>query len=93
VHHRIAREDKRKEFERKGRELKYLYEDFAEEMGKAEAEEKKKILKELEVIVKRIGREGNYHLILETRSGGIMYFSGVIDLTDQLIKEYDETKP
>jgi hypothetical protein len=47
----------------------------------------------LEVIVKRIGREGNYHLILETRSGGIMYFSGVIDLTDQLIKEYDETKP
>ena len=87
-----AKEDKRKEWERKGRELKYFLDDLNEEMRKAEGEAKKKILKELEVIVNRIGREGKYHLILERVTGGVVYFSGVIDITGDVIKEYDKTR-
>ena len=88
-----AKQDKQKEFERKRRDLGYLLQDMNEEMNKAEAEARQKILKDLEGIVKTIAQKGNYQLIMEKRSGGIMFSSDLLDVTDQVINEYDKVKP
>ena len=88
-----AKEDKQKEFERKRRDLGYLIQDLNEEMNKAEANARKQILKDLEEIVKKIARKGEYHIILERRSGGIMFSADTLDVTDQVLEEYNKVKP
>jgi len=85
-----AQEDKKRIIERKTRELEYLYKDLNEEMARSQGIERERIFKELEKVVKKIGSEGNYVLIMEKRTGGVLYFSNSIDITDQVIKAYDQ---
>ena len=85
-----AKEDKEKTIERKTRELEYLYKDLNEEMARAQGKEKQRIFKELEKIIEKIGSEENYTLIMEKRAGGVLYFSKSIDITDHVIKAYDQ---
>jgi len=85
-----AQEDKQKTIERKTRELKYLYKDLNEEMVRSQEKEKQRIFKELEKIIEKIGSEENYTLIMGKRVGGVLYFSKSIDITDQVIKAYDQ---
>ncbi len=87
-----AKQDKEKEFERQRREFKYFYDDISNQMRKAEAEVRKVLLGELETVVGDIGQKGNYTLIFERRSSGIMYLQNTVDLTDEVIKAYDLTK-
>lgn len=87
-----AKEDKQKEFERKGREFKYMYDDLSEEMQKAEAEAKKQILQDLETVVLRIGEKEKYQIIFERRSSGIMFVNEALDITGEVIKAYDQMK-
>lgn len=87
-----AKEDKQKDFERKSREFKFLYEDLSDEMKKAEAEARNKILGELEEVVADIGNKEGFVLIFERRTSGIMFLDKAIDITDEAIKAYDKTK-
>jgi len=87
-----AKEDKAKEFDRKKREFKYLYEDLTEEMRKAEAEARKGVIEALESVVQDIGKREGYTLLLERRSSGIMYFDGAIDITEKVVKLFDQKK-
>ena len=85
-----AQEGKKKAIERKTRELKYLYKDLNEEMVRLQGKEKQRIFKELEKLIKKIGSEESYTLIMEKRAGGVLYCSESIDITDQVIKAYDQ---
>ena len=85
-----AKEDKKRIIERKDRELRYLIKDLNEEMARAQGKEKKRIFNELEKIIKKIGSEENYVLIIEKQVGGVLYWSKSIDITDQIIKAYDQ---
>ncbi|MBE9592628.1 MAG: OmpH family outer membrane protein [Proteobacteria bacterium] len=85
-----AQEDKKKTIERKTRELEYLYKDLNEEMVRAQGKEKKRIFKELEKVIEKTGAEGKYILIMEKRTGGVLYCSESIDITDQVVKAYDQ---
>jgi outer membrane protein len=87
-----AQEDKKRTIERKTRELEYLYKDLNEEMVRTQEKEKKRIFEELGKIIEKIGSEGNYALIMEKRAGGVLYRSKSIDITDQVIKDYDQVK-
>ena len=87
-----AQEDKKRTIERKTRELEYLYKDLNEEMVRTQEKEKKRIFEELGKIIEKIGSEGNYALIMEKRAGGALYRSKSIDITDQVIKDYDQMK-
>jgi outer membrane protein len=40
---------------------------------------------------KELGKEG-YTLIMEKRTVGLVYFDNALDITDQVIKEYDKMK-
>ena len=87
-----AQEDKKKTIERKTRELEFLLKDSNEEMRKAQEKEQKRILNELEKVIEKIGSEGKYIMILEKRAGGVLYWNKTFDLTDELIKAYDQMK-
>ena len=87
-----AKEDRGREFDRKRREYEYLYKDLGNEMKKAEIDVQKKMLKDLAKVVDKIGSDLKYTIILEKRSGGIMFFDKTIDITNEIIKLYDATK-
>ena len=59
-----AQEDKKKDIERKARELEYFFKDLNEEMMRAQEKEKKKIFNELKDIIEKIGSEEKYALIM-----------------------------
>lgn len=88
-----AKEDKQKEFERRRRDLGYILQDLNEEMNKAEASARKKILKDLEGIVEKIASKGAYDLIIERRGGGVLFTSETLNITDQVIETYNKEKP
>lgn len=87
-----AKEDKKRELDRKKRHFKYLYEDYTQEMKDAEQEATKRVGKALEKIVEKIAAEKGYILIFERRTIGLIYFDNAIDITDQVTKDYDKTQ-
>jgi len=88
-----AQEDKKRELEKKQRHFKFLYDDFTQEMKDTEMDAIKKIMKELEKIVEKIGEKEGYTIILERRTLGLLYFNNTIDLTDRVTEAYDKQNP
>jgi len=87
-----AQESKRKDVERKARELEYYLQDLNEEMARAQEREKKRIFDELGTVIDSMGSEGGYAIILEKRAGGVLYGNKAVDITGQVIKAYDTVK-
>lgn len=87
-----AKEEKKRELDQKKREFKYLYEDLKKEMRQAEAQATKGILEELKEIIEKIGKQGDFLMIFEMRSSGVVYFKDKIEITDDVIKAYNESK-
>lgn len=87
-----AKEDKRRELEKKKRHYKYIYDDYTQEMKDLQVETTREIGKDLEKVVKKIGEGEGYILILEKRTVGLVYYKDEIDITDQVTKAYDKLK-
>jgi len=86
-----AQEDKKRELQRKKRYIKYLADDYTQEMKSLEMEEKMKIIREISKIVRKIGEEEGYALIVEKSAVGIIFAHPAIDLTDRVVETYDKT--
>lgn len=86
-----AKEGKKRELEKKRRFYKYLYEDFSQDMKGEEVEVTKRIGKQLEKVVEKIGEKGKYTVILEKRTLGLVYYDDAIDITDQVVETYDRS--
>ncbi len=87
-----AQEDKKRALDKQRRYYKYIYEDLSQEMKNSEIEATKKVGKELEKIVTKIGKEEGYIIILEKRTVGLIYYDDSIDITNQVIQAYDKMK-
>ena len=87
-----AKQDKKRELERKKRHYKYLYADFTQEMQDAEKDATAKVGKDLEKILEKIAAEKSYILIFERRTVGLIYYSDAIDITDQVTEAYDKMR-
>ncbi len=85
-----ARADKEREYEKMLRDFKDQSDDAQFEMRQAEAKVMDPILKALDKIVTKIGEGGNYSLILENNMPGIYYVSPTIDITDSVIRAYNQ---
>jgi outer membrane protein len=88
-----AKQDKKRELERKRRHYKYLYEDFTKEIKDEEQDATKAVGKSLEKILENIAKKEGYILILEKRTIGLIYYADAIDITDQVTEAYDKTQP
>jgi outer membrane protein len=87
-----ARGDKEKSYQYKLRDFQRLYKDSQEELQREDAELSERILKGLQSVIEKFGKQGDYFLILERSHGGVLFSSSNIDITDQVIKMYDESQ-
>jgi outer membrane protein len=85
-----VREEKGRDYQAKMRDLQRMERDYQEELQRKDRELTESILKKLEAIVKKMGEEGKYTLILEKNQAGIIYISDALDLTDELITTFDQ---
>jgi outer membrane protein len=87
-----ARREKEETLQRKVRDLRRLAEDLEKELQKKEQQATQRILQELTGVIEKVGKERGFLLIVERRSGGVIYGDPEADVTDEIIKLYDQEK-
>jgi outer membrane protein len=85
-----ARKNKEDELEKLIREYQRLVQDSQTEIKKKELELTDAILNDIRELVEKIGEEEGYALIVER--GMVLYSSKGTDITDSVLKKYDELK-
>ena len=85
-----ARRERQDSFERKRRDAARLVDDFQKELEKKEQLLLQKVLQDLSGIIERVGKERGYHLIVERRGAMVLYAAAEADLTDEVIRAYDQ---
>lgn len=85
-----ARADAEREYRKMLKDFKQQSDDAQFDMRQAEAEIMEPVLKALEKIVTKIGESGGYAMIFEANMPGLYYFVPDADITDSVVKAYDE---
>jgi outer membrane protein len=85
-----ARREKTEALERKTRDIRRLLDDLEKELQKKEQTMGAKILRELEGIFTRVGKEKGYAVIVERRQAGVVYGAPEVDVTEEVIKAFDD---
>lgn len=85
-----AFEKKQKDFQDKAIEFQKLQYEAQKDMQKRELSLTGDIFKKINVIIQKLGKDGNYDFILEKNQGAVTYFKSG-DLTQQVIAEYNKT--
>lgn len=87
-----ARKTKEDDLERNIREYQRIVTDSQNDVKKKEGEFTGEILKDLRGIIEKMGQEGNYTVIIENAEGIILYSKPDQNLTEQVIKKYNDSK-
>lgn len=87
-----ARAKKEDEFRAKQSEFRNLLTKMELELQQKDLELTQSILKDLEGIIEGVGKKGDYDLILEKNEGMVLYAPDDFDLSEQVIRLYDEEK-
>ncbi len=85
-----ARKEKEREYQQKARELERLGQDSDAELKQMNKESATRFNKSLMTIIKKLGQEEKYTLILE--ASVVPYVSKEIDITDQVLKTFDAAR-
>lgn len=85
-----ARKEKQDTLERKFRDLRRLVDDYRVELERKEQGLLQKVLTDISGVVDRIGKQRGFLIIVEKQRAGIIYGSPEADLTDEIIKAYDQ---
>src|SRR3989441_5910475 len=88
-----ARREKQEGFERKRRDAARAAGDFQKELEKKEQMLLQRVLQELSGVIERVGKEKGYYMIVEKRGASVLYASPDADLTDEIIRAYDQQAP
>ena len=75
-----------REFQKNGRELQAKTEDARFEMKKLQDKELEPILKALEEVVNKYGKDNGYTAIMDDKNG-VVYFDPAIDVSDIIVKK------
>ena len=85
-----TRRDKQDQFERKRRDAARMADDFQKELEKKEQGLLQKVLQDVSGVVERVGKQRGYHLVVERRGATVLYAAPEADLTDEIIRVYDQ---
>jgi outer membrane protein len=86
-----AKRDKEKELIRKEEDFRDLVREKEDEMHKDEYNAMQPLLSELFEVTSKLAKEEGYTLILEAKSG-VVYFIKPIEITDKVVKMFNESK-
>ena len=78
--------------EKKQKDMDRTTEDSRLELRRREVELTQNVIKEIEVIVKKIGQQEGFDLIVEKNGAGIIYGSSSLDITQKVISVYDASR-
>ena len=84
-----ARAGKEKDYQAKLREFQRWGEDNQNELNQKRAEIERNIAQGLQRIIKKIGEDEAFSLLLEKNEAIVLYASKAIDITDRVIKAFD----
>jgi len=84
-----VRREKEKDYQTKLRDLQRIQRDSEEDIRRKDRELTERILRQMESITKKLGEERKYTVIFERNQPALIYISGVLDLTDEVIKMMD----
>jgi outer membrane protein len=85
-----TRREKEEVYDRKRRDWARQSDDFRKDLERKEQQLLQRVLREVYVVIERLGRDGNYLLILERREAGVAYTAAAADVTDEIIRAYDQ---
>lgn len=78
--------EKVREFQNNGRELQAKTEEARYNMKKLQDQELEPILKALEKVVNKYGKDNGYSAIMDDKNG-VIYFNESLDITDTIVKK------
>ncbi len=88
-----ARREKQEQLERKVRDARRLVDDLQGTLQKKEEAMLGKVLQDLSGLIQRVSKEKGYTLVLERQRSSVLYASAEADITEDVIRAYDdETK-
>lgn len=85
-----ARREKEEQLDRRRRDATRLADDFQRELVRKEQQLLVKVQQDLVGVIERVGKQKGYYLIVERRGAGVLYFSPDADITDDIIRAYDQ---
>lgn len=85
-----ARREKEDQLERKRRDATRLADDLQRELARKEQQLSSRVLQELSGVIERFGKQQGYWLIVERRGAVVLYATPEADLTDEIIRVYDQ---
>jgi len=87
-----AKREKEETLQRKVRDLRRLVDDFQKELERKEQGMTGRILQDLTSVIDKVGKERGYLLILEKRGASVIYGDPEADITEEVIKLFDQEK-
>src|SRR3989475_9800963 len=85
-----ARREKEEQLERKRRDATRLADDFQRELSRKEQQLGSKVLQGLVGLIERFGQQRGVQMIVEKRGAGVIYGAPELDITDDIIRAYDQ---
>lgn len=85
-----VRREREKDFLRRQRDFERRVEDSRTDLQIKEAELTNELLEKLVPIIQDYGRENNFSMIFERREGTLLYADSALDLTDTIIRLFNE---
>jgi outer membrane protein len=85
-----ARREKQEVFDRKRRDAARIVDDFQKELEKKEQGLLSRVLQDVSGVIERIGKQRNYYMIVEKRGASVIYAATEADVTDEIIRAYDQ---
>jgi outer membrane protein len=82
-----ARKEKERDYQQKAKDLDRMGQDSDTELKQLDKEMSERFMISLNKVIKKLGAEGKYSLILE--AGAIAYAAKEFDITDQVLKAFD----
>lgn len=84
-----AKKSKQDDLDRLMRDYQRMVSDSQSDVKKRESELTDGILKGLRAVIQKIGQKEGYTIIIENAEGIVLYSKKNLDLTDEVIKQYD----
>ena len=85
--------EQRKQLSEKGAKLQQEFMKEQNDLQKLERDTLGKIMTKMRTIIKKIGKKGEYDLILEISESRLLFAQEHLDLTNEVIRTYNKTHP
>ena len=86
-----AKQEKEEELVSKEKELKRTFQDSQEMLRRKNAQLVGELVEKMRKVVDEYGRSQNFTMILERSGQGVLFADSSIDVTDQVVKKFNET--